>query len=312
MEALGNIFFFQWEVNLIVWLQTNLGPVGAQLLNNFSLFGEELTLIFLVGFLYWSYDKHMARFVGICALLGLGWNTMAKNIFLRLRPYFAHEEVKLLRVVEPSEDPYNVVAQGYSMPSAHSTNVVSVFGSMAAWVKKRWMTVLAVVICFFTGLSRSAVGAHYPTDVMLGWCFGLLAIVLASFLQKRVKNTLYLFGILFLLMLPGFFYCKSEDFYTSTGLLLGFGCAMFFEENKVHFENTRKPLWMILRALGGLAIYVVLNKLMKMPFSPEFLSGGSQAALMIRFVRYAIIAFVDFGVYPLAFRLEKGKKAAEA
>ncbi|MBQ7532928.1 MAG: hypothetical protein IJT45_04435, partial [Bacteroidales bacterium] len=75
----------------------------------------------------------------------------------------------------------------------------------------------------------------------------------------------------------------------------------------VHYEDTRKPLFMVTRLLGGLAVYLVLNAVLKMPFSKEFLTDGSTAALMVRCIRYAIIAFVDFGVYPMLFKFEKRK-----
>jgi hypothetical protein len=54
--------------------------------------------------------------------------------------------------------------------------------------------------------------------------------------------------------------------------------------------------------LGGTAIYVGLNTLLKLPFPKQFLEGGSYAALMVRFVRYMVIAFVEFGIYPMAFK----------
>ena len=76
------------------------------------------------------------------------------------------------------------------------------------------------------------------------------------------------------------------------------------DDRCVHFEDTRKPLLMVTRMLGGLVVYLVLNTLLKMPFSNEFLSNGSTAALMVRCVRYAIVAFVDFGVYPMLFKYE--------
>ncbi len=47
-----------------------------------------------------------------------------------------------------------------------------------------------------------------------------------------------------------------------------------------------------------------LNTLLKLPFSKEFLSGGVIAALPVRSERYAIVAFVDFGAYPMMFRIE--------
>ena len=37
----------------------------------------------------------------------------------------------------------------------------------------------------------------------------------------------------------------------------------------------------------------------------EFLSDGSIAALLVRFARYVIVGFVDFGVYPMLFKHEK-------
>ena len=62
--------------------------------------------------------------------------------------------------------------------------------------------------------------------------------------------------------------------------------------------------------VGAFAIYLVMNKLLKMPFSTEFLSGGTLGAFLVRTARYAIIIFVMIGVYPKVFPLfEKiGKK----
>ena len=271
----------------------------------FSLFGEELPLILIVGFVYWSYDKKLGRKVGLIAIMGLIWNTMIKNIVMRHRPYFDHENINILRIVEPEADIYDISAQGFSFPSAHSTNSVTVFGSLAVNLRKRWFTVIAIIIPLLTGISRFVVGAHYPTDVMAGWLLGLTSVVLVTMLQNRVKNTLALYGILLITAIPGFFYCTSADYFTAVGLLIGFMGGTLLDDYYVHFEDTRKPLSMVARLLGGLAVYLVANSLLKMPFSKEFLSDGSTAALMVRCARYAIVAFIDFGVYPMLFKLEK-------
>lgn len=305
MAAGGNTFFFGWEVTLIEWLQAHIGSVGISIISFFSMFGEELLLILIVGFVYWSYDKKLGRMMGLSAIMGLAWNTMAKNIALRRRPYFDHKNIQILRVVEPEADIYNIAAQGYSFPSGHSTNAATVFGSLAIGLRKRWVTVLAIVIPLLTGISRFVVGAHYPTDVLAGWVLGVISVLIVGALQKRVKNTPALYGILLILTVPGFFYCKSADYFTAMGLMIGFMGGTLLDDHCVHFENTRKPLWIVVRTLGGLAIYFVLNTVLKLPFSNEFLSDGSTAALLVRCARYAVIAFVDFGVYPMLFKLEK-------
>lgn len=305
MTATGNTFFFSWEVALMEWLQAHLSDAEISFMSFFSLFGEELPLILIVGFVYWSYDKQIGRMVGLTAIMGLIWNTMTKNIVMRRRPYFDHERIDILRVVEPEADIYDISAQGYSFPSAHSTNAVTVFGSLAVNLRKRWFTVIAIVIPLLTGISRFVVGAHYPTDVLAGWLLGLTAVVLVQTLLKRVKNTLTLYGILLVTAVPGFFYCTSADYFTAMGLLIGFMGGTLLDDRCVHFEDTRKPLFMVTRLLGGLVVYFVLNTALKLPFSKEFLSDGSTAALMVQCARYAIVAFIDFGVYPLLFRFEK-------
>lgn len=302
---MGNTFFFTWEVSLMEWLQTHTSDAGISFMSFFSLFGEELPLILIVGFVYWSYDKKLGRKVGLIAIMGLIWNTMIKNIVMRRRPYFDHENINILRIVEPEADIYDISAQGFSFPSAHSTNSVTVFGSLAVNLRKRWFTVIAIIIPLMTGISRFVVGAHYPTDVMAGWLLGLTSVVLVTILQNRVKNTLVLYGILLITAIPGFFYCTSADYFTAVGLLMGFMGGTLLDDYYVHFEDTRKPMSMVARLLGGLAVYLVVNSLLKMPFSKEFLSDGSTAALMVRCARYAIVAFIDFGVYPMLFKLEK-------
>lgn len=312
MTAIGNTFFFQWEVTLMEWLQANLGSAAISMMSFFSLFGEELPLILIVGFIYWSYDKKLGRRMGLSAIMGLTWSTMIKNLVLRRRPYFDHENIKILRIVEPHGDIYDISTQGYSFPSAHSTNAVTVFGSLATNLRKRWIVILAIILPLLTGISRFVVGAHYPTDVMAGWLLGLTSVTVVNMLQERVKNTITLYGILLVIALPGFFYCRTEDYFTSMGLMIGFMGGTLLDDRFVHFENTEKLLFRVLRVLGGLVVYLVLNTLLKMPFSKEFLSDGSTAALVIRFARYAIVSVVAFGVYPMVFRFEKSQQTGKA
>ena len=304
MATTGSTFFFPWEVSLMEWLQSHIGGAGISLISFFSMFGEELLLILILGFVYWSYDKKLGRTIGLSAIMGLTWNTMAKNVALRRRPYFDHEGIRILRVVEPEADIYDIAAQGYSFPSGHSTNAATVFGALAVNLRRRWVTVVAIVLPLLTGISRFVVGAHYPTDVLAGWLLGVISVLIVRLMQKRLNNTLALYGILLATAVPGFFFCKSADYFTSMGLLIGFMGGTLLEDRRVRFENTRKPVWMVARVLGGLVVYFALNTALKLPFPKDFLSSGSTASLLVRCARYAVVSFVDFGVYPALFRLE--------
>jgi len=308
MELVGTTFFFDWETALMVWLQAHMGPVLTAFASFCSMFGEQLVSVAVLGFLYWCWDKEFGLYVGVNMLMANVLNPMVKNVFLRRRPYFDNPSIKCLKPVESGADIYDIAAQGYSFPSGHSSNVVSVFGSVAMYLKKRPFTVLAAVLILLCGVSRFCLGVHYPTDVLVGWLMGLLIVWLVPLLREKLNNTALFNAIIVLLTLPGFFYCKSDDYFTSFGMLLGYIAGSEFEKRFVHFESTRKPLACVLRLIGGIAVYFGVSTVLKMPFSSEFLSSGSFAAHLVRTLRYFITIFCAIGVYPMLFKVFKKKE----
>ena len=303
MTATANSFFFPWEISFIEALQAHLPASVVPVVSTLSMFGEELFMIFVIGLLYWGFDKECGRSVGLNVLIGTVWNPMIKNVALRRRPYFESERIRLLRIVTPGADIYNLSAQGYSFPSGHSTCAAGLFGSLALWFHRRWLTVLCVLMPLLVGFSRVAMGAHFPTDILFGWLIGLAAIAFVSALQKRVKSRPVFFGILLLLTLPGLFYCHSEDYFTCMGLLIGFLAAIPVEEKFVRFENTRSLPRVALRVAGGTAVFFALNALLKLPFPSAFLSAHTTPSLLVRCGRYAVISFTEFALYPMLFKL---------
>ena len=258
-----------------------------------------------MGFLYWGLNKEFGKYVGVNVLIANVWNPMLKNLFLRLRPYFVPGyNVKLLRLIDDSADAMDVAAQGYSFPSGHAANAVTAYGSLAAHEKKRsWLWALAIALPLLVGFSRVFVGAHYPTDVLCGWALGALIVALIPWLRRKIKSRWVFYAVLLLTALPGFFFCKSNDYFSSFGMLIGFIFAEPFEEKFVKFENTSNILRCILRTLGGGALYFGLNTALKMPFSKELLNAGDFCSHLIRSTRYAVVIFVLIGVYPMLFRL---------
>ena len=85
----------------------------------------------------------------------------------------------------------------------------------------------------------------------------------------------------------------------------GFFAGTEFEARKVKFDNTRKPLIIIARVIGGVAVFLIFNTLLKLPFSSEFLDSGTFLAGIVRFMRYLIVAFLMIGIYPMIFKVEK-------
>ena len=308
---MGNIFYFDWEVSLIEWVQNAMGSVGTALARLFSFIGGETISLLLIIIMLFCYKKTAGKRVAMTVLTASMWFPMIKNIVLRVRPYMAHKDsIKVLQVVEADADPADIIQQGYSFPSGHGATAVSLFGSIGRELRKRWMWTLAVVMPLLIGLSRIAVGVHYPTDVLGGWVVGLLAIGFNILLAKYVKKEWMRYVIVLAVTVPGIFWCTSRDYFTALGLLIAAAVAFPYEEKYIQFKDTRNIWAMILRAAGSFAIYFALNKLLKMPFSKEWLDSGELLANLVRTARYAIILFVVIAVYPRVFPLfEKvGKK----
>lgn len=298
----GTTFFFDWEVRLIEWIQNAMPFFCNKASQIFSFFGEQLLLVGIIGFLYLCYDKKLGRYVGTGILTAIIWNPLIKNAFLRSRPYMDHASIKCLRPVDSSADIYDISAQGYSFPSGHSSSALSAYGSIAAYSRKRLFIILAVILPLLVGISRFAVGVHYPTDVICGWLLGLFVVSATGLMQRKIKNPAITYLILALTGVPGWFYCRSTDFYTSYGLMIGVFAGFLFEARFVNFENTRSVGRCILRLGAGLGLYLALNAALKLPFSAEFLEAPTMAAFTVRAIRYAIVSFVCIGLYPMLFK----------
>jgi membrane-associated phospholipid phosphatase len=102
-----------------------------------------------------------------------------KFIFARARPKFLDE-------LGPY-DFFGRMGVGYdfsSFPSGHSTTMGALGAILALWFPK--LRILTIPACFLGAVSRVAVGAHFPSDVIIGFALGFLfSLYLARILARR-------------------------------------------------------------------------------------------------------------------------------
>ncbi len=295
LEPTGIVWSFPFEHPFILWFQS-LGGEGSFLyyLNNFfSIFGEEYFIALLLGLIYWGFSKSIGEKITFTVIAGNVINTLIKNIFCRSRPFNSVEEIQNFRDVD-----------GYSFPSGHSSGSSSLLGS-TAWnyreKKFKWLWIIAIALPIFVAISRVYLGAHYPTDVIGGLLLGVLTILLFEFLYNVVPNKYYIYIGMLVVGFCGFFYCDTSDYYTSYGMLFGFVFGVIFEEKITKFSNTKSWWRITLRALVGGALFIGLNYLLKLPFTSLLNEEHLWFERTYRVLRYALITFILWGVYPLTF-----------
>lgn len=298
----ANFFSFSWELPLMEWLQTHVpaGIIGA--MSHLSLLGDETPLVLLLGLIFWCFHKELGKRVGKTVLVGLIAGCQIKNIVLRARPYLTSDRIKMLRPVDSKADLKDVAAQGYSFPSSHSTTSVAAYWTIGQAVSHKAAKVVLMVIPILVGISRIFVGAHFPTDVLVGWLLGMVSVWFLPWLEEKLSPNV-LRVVLLLIALPGLFYCRTNDYFTTFGLYVGFFFLVIpFEEKFVNFRETHAPVRVVVRTVVGAVIFLLSASLLKLPFSAEFLEGGSRPALLYRSFRYMVALFVAFGLYPMVFR----------
>ena len=296
--AIGTTWELPFEIPFIVWLQS-LGGEGSflyYLMNFITMFGEEMILVGVMGFVYWGLDKKRGEKIGMFMLTAALVNPMIKNIACRTRPFDSHPDlVDNLRDVD-----------GYSFPSGHSSGSASVFvGTAVAYKdkKSKWLISLAVIIPLLVALSRNYLGAHYLTDVVAGLALGVAVVFLVDWLTRVVKNKYFIYGGILIVGLAGFFYCTTSDFFTAYGIAVGFTFGMLFEEKVTKFQNTKVWWRIVLRVAVGGGLYLGLNSMFKAivgAIYPDY-EGDFWFESIFRVLRYAVIVFLLLGVYPLLF-----------
>jgi len=76
-----------------------------------------------------------------------------------------------------------VGTQTWSFPSGHATNATVIGLALALLLvrdprRRRAALCAAALLAFLVGLSRVMLGVHWPSDVVAGWAFGLLFVLL--------------------------------------------------------------------------------------------------------------------------------------
>lgn len=171
---------FPGDLAILLWLQSMQSPWLTKVATTVSHLGDTLIALGMMGvavFLLVVWRRRDWAVMMLLSLVPIGAGNLLKLVVGRTRPEY------LLLDVAPAS---------LSFPSGHAL-FAAIFGGLLVWLAeesiqssliRRSVQVVLALLVLAVGWSRIYLGVHWPSDVVGGYMYGLLAVWLLTSLRR--------------------------------------------------------------------------------------------------------------------------------
>lgn len=253
--------------------------------------GEDFFYIALMGLIYWAFNKSLGlrMYFGLITIIVL--TLVLKEVLGRPRPYDVSEAV-----IPLFED------VGYGIPSGHTSMTLMLWGLLAYYLRRWWVTVLVIAYVALQAFGRIYAGVHFPQDIVGGLLLGGITLALYIPLSETVatwwrnQQTVLKIAVPLIMGLVIMFVLPANDVLVTITGLLGFaGVAIWIEQTYIRFEHV--PSVTKRAAQYVLALFLTLLIVEGL----DFVFGEQESVLiaaMLRFMRYGVVALSALALIP--------------
>lgn len=173
-----------FDQHAFTFLANQVNEINTNVMQAFSFLGTHIFLIpailsLVAYFLVIKKHRWYSIKVPVVAISSVLLMFLLKLIFQRDRPL----------------TPLLKAAQGYSFPSGHALMSITFYGLMIflVWqnIKNIWirwiLTILLAMLIIFIGISRVYLRVHYFSDVLAGFCVGLMWLLLSLWILNKIE-----------------------------------------------------------------------------------------------------------------------------
>ncbi len=279
------------EISVLNWLESLRTPLLDMLMETITFLGEDTILIVLVSTIYFMFQKESAYRICFVTVCSLGLNGIVKNFCKIPRPFSTGK----VTCVRPE------TATGYSFPSGHTQSFATWTTAVAKILQKPWVWWTVLIVSALMGFSRMYLGAHYPSDVVVGLLLGISVGFFGSMLYETLKNPNKLFVWVFLgmvafallfLIAPDPHYA---DYFKCVGLMGGLTVSSLLDTHYGAMTYEVPFYKKLIRVVVALILALLLKEGTKLIAFPNNLS----LSLIWDCVRHLVLITLVFGIYPL-------------
>lgn len=238
-------------MSVIEFLQGALGDGWLPFFLGVTHLGDALFYIFLLSFYFWLVDPLQGRQLALIMILSIVSNFLLKEMFALPRPYVVNPDVTTVEAAATTGN--------RSFPSGHAQGVMTVWGVIAFFQRKRWLWWVAGILIFFVSLSRIYLGVHFPVDVVAGLILGIFWVTVGTWIGRMErlpqwelgqKARLWLVGAILAIALP--------PLAALLGIFMG-----FFPVSKIIHQPPHQWFGRITLAVGGMATLAIVHGSLK-------------------------------------------------
>lgn len=284
-------FFFDFAWNQA--LRDTL-PESQYFFRYITEFGGTLIYLGIFFTIFWGINKNFAKSLLFIYVASNFANYYAKAIIAKDRP--------------PESSWLLIGASHLSTPSGHAMSSTVFWGFSSMKIKRFEMWILSISIIILVGLSRLYLGVHWFGDVLTGWLFGLIILIIVLSLEDNIRTFIAKFNITYIylglavlglvvMILTEIFYESSYNFGTPGGQLIGLGLGFALEHKYVNFKIDHDPGErgkLILRVLIGILLISII-------FLGLYLIIDSSVFWMSA-LQYIITLVIGIFVWPYIFK----------
>jgi len=274
--------------------------------------GDETFYIIVIAAFFIAYDKKFAKNLLFSLLITTYINNFLKDVFKDPRPPSN---------LDPTSE-NGVIAEGYGFPSGHSQLAVGVYGYIGYHFKEKSkplvIPIIVSIYIFLIAISRIILGVHDLQDIIGGLLLGICVLIPFVYLEPIVTEKLESYSIQLKMLLvlivsvlllvigtvifptTGQYpmknpvpYADAGGFALVGGALLGFSIGYLLENEYVNYmpSELSKKQKVINLILGLILVFVIY-------FGLGLVIRGN---IILRFIRYALLAFSISLVLPIIF-----------
>lgn len=317
------------DIAYLLWLQELRNATGGVLDSFFETISWLVISTYaylLMVAIYWCMDKKAGTMMAMNIGFGNVANQTLKNIFCVYRPW-----IRDSRIVPVGDSMTG--ATGYSFPSGHTQCATTEFGTIVVWQRKRkWISILCVIVVLLVMFSRNYLGVHTPQDVIVSCALCSLVIFLdyrlMHWVEEKQNRDLIVFmsGIVVCIVFLLFITLKPypldyaadgsvlvdpvkmmEDCYKAAGCALGFLSGWLLEKRFIKFEPMKKIWQKILCFIVGAVLLLLLVKFVCDPLVATVTATGEMGGCLGKLLNTFILYMYIMAGFPCLIKIAETK-----